>query len=792
MRLFLKKFYRDVGESKGQFLSVLVVVMIGVMFYIGMNTALAGVEGAGETYFKEYRLADLWSSVIRAPEAAVERIGSLPGVRMAEGRVVQDVRIDIGDGDAMVRLISLPDEKRDTVNDILLTSGGYFSAESGNQCIVSENFFRANGLALGQTIEPIINGNRVKLRVVGTAKSPEYTYEIRDVSELVPDPKKFGLIYVKKSYLQSVTDFTGAVNDIAVLLNQGGDGKAVKEEMKQELRQYGESSTVERKDQLSYSLFHSDVEGLKSMGTSFPILFFIASAVIIYITMTRMIENQRTLMGVLKALGYSDFQIMLHYQTYPVLVGVLGSVIGSLMGFFVVGRAMLDLYNTYYNLPVTDMKVHWELVLPASLLALFFCVAAGWNACRKELRLVPAEAMRPKPPALGRKIFLENLGLIWKHINFSWKIIVRNIFRYKKRSAMASVGIIFSMILIVMALGMQDSVDYMMEVQYRDIQKFDLKVSFSKIMDADELNYLRSIDHIRSVEPVLETGMELTNGWRKKDIGLIALDRDSKLYGILDARGSPAVIPEEGILLPERLMDSLGIRPGDKVFLRSYYPGKNGDIDKKQVTVRGSTMAILGQSAVCSTDSLNYLLGEGNVVNAAYLKLETPEAEQKVMRSLKDIASVQNVQSKAEIAASMEQTMGTMTGMIAIMILAAGILTFAVIYNITNINIFERRREIATLSVLGFTTGELKSLVFNENFFLGAFGALMGILPGKLLTEAVITMSATDTASMQAVLNPSSYGIAALLIGVFTVLTNLLLGKKVRDIDMVESLKSAE
>ncbi|HBN82179.1 MAG TPA: ABC transporter permease, partial [Ruminococcaceae bacterium] len=166
MWLFLKKFYRDLGESKGQFLSVLVVVMIGVMFYTGMNTALAGVEGAGEKYFEQYRLADIWSSVLRAPEGAVDRVESIPGVKTAEGRVVQDARIEIGDRDAMVRLISLPDQKRDAVNGILLTSGSYFSAEAGNECIVSENFFKANGLSIGQTIEPVLNGSRVKLKVV--------------------------------------------------------------------------------------------------------------------------------------------------------------------------------------------------------------------------------------------------------------------------------------------------------------------------------------------------------------------------------------------------------------------------------------------------------------------------------------------------------------------------------------------------------------------------------------------------------------------------------------------------
>ncbi len=792
MWLFFKKFCRDLGESKGQFISVLTVVIIGVMFYTGMNSGLEGLSGAGYKYFQEYRLADLWVSVNRAPEGAVKRIESIPGVKMVTGRLVRDVRISMEDREAMLRLISLPDKKTDTVNDIQLKSGSYFSPDAGNQCIVSENFYKANGLTMGQTIEPIINGDRVKLKVVGTAKSPEYTYEIRDVSEMIPDPEKFGVVYVKKSYLQAVYDFKGSVNDISVLLDQESDVKKVKLELKKVLEQYGLNGIVEKKDQISYSTFSSDVRSLESMAAVFPMFFFIVSAVIIYITMTRMIENQRTQMGVLKALGYSNLDIMLHYQTYPLLVGVLGSMIGSLAGVFLVGRGLLGLFNMIYNLPAEETGVHLGLVLPAVLLALFFCAAAGYNACRKELYLVPAQSMRPKPAASGKKIFLENVRLFWKKLNFSWKIIFRNLFRYKKRSAMASVGIIFSMVLLLVALGFRNSIDNLMDVQFNEIQKFDIKINFTKIMNADELGYIRSIDHIESVEPVLESGMEITSGWRKKDIGLIAMDSGSRLYGVYDTEGNPAVIPREGILLPETLMDKLGLQPGEKVYLRSFYPGKNEDRDKKEVTVQGTTSQFIGQSAICSTGYLNYLLREGIVTNAAYLKLENPAQEKEVMQRLSDIMTINTIQSKSDIVANTEKTMQSMNSIIVFMMLGAGILSFAVIYNITNINIFERRREIATLSVLGFTAGELKSLVFNENFFISIFGILVGILPGRFFTDILIKMQGSDNVHLPVVLNLSSYFIAASMIVGFTFMANLLHAKKIQSINMVESLKSAE
>ncbi len=792
MWLLFKKFCRDLGESKGQFISVLAVVIIGVMFYTGLQSALESLSGAGFKYFKEYRIADLWCTVYRAPEGIVKRIGEIQGVKMVTGRVTQDVRISIKDQDAIVRLISLPDKKRNIVNDISLKSGSYFSNDTGNQCIVSEDFLIANHLKLGQIIEPIVNGDRVKLKIVGTAKSPEYVYEIRDMSEMIPNPKSFGIVYVKESNLKNILDYKGSVNDISILLNQERDIKDVKDDVEKVLKQYGLMGIVEKKDQISYSTFSTDVESLKSTSAFFPMLFFIAAAVIIYITMTRMIENQRIQMGTFKALGYTNLEIMLHYQTYPLMVGILGSIAGSLIGVFIVGKSMLDMMNMVYKIPYERVTLHLGLVLPAAFMALAFCIAAGYNACKKELNLVPAQAMRPKPPATGRKILIENISIIWKKINFSWKIILRNLFRYKKRSAMASVGIIFSIALLLVALGSMDSMDSFMNRQFNEIQKFDIKISFSKILNADELQYIKNIEHIESIEPILESGMEVSSGWRKKDIGLVALPGNSKLYGILDEEDKNVKIPDDGILLPKKLIDTLGVKVGDTVFLRSFYPGKNDDRDKKKVMIMGTVSQITGQSAICSTDYLNYLIKEGVVTNAAHIKLADAKYESEVIGKLKDIMEIKTIQSKAEIIVNTNKMMESTSSVYVFMILGAGILAFAVIYNITNINIFERRREIATLAVLGFTDGELKSLIFNENFFIGIFGSIVGIPLGRFLIYAMFAAQENENIQFSPIINLSSYIYAVLLIGVFILMANFLLSKKIKSINMVESLKSSE
>lgn len=792
MLIFLKKFFRDLSESKIQFISSLMVVIVGVMFYTGLNSSISNLSGAGNRYFKDYRLADLWSSVYRAPESVIKKVEQIPGVEMATGRIIQDVRVTIDGREAIVRLISLPDEKSTIVNDIQLKGGSYFSNANGNEVIASASFFKANKLSIGQVIEPVINGDKVKLKVVGTADSPEYVYEIKDGSEAVPNPQKFGILYVKRSFLQNILDFKGSVNDISVLLDNGSNAAKIKDALKKILDKYGLINTLERKNQLSYNYFDAFLIAIKALAAVFPILFFIAAALIIYIAMTRMIENQRTQMGVLKALGYSNFDIMLHYQTYPLLIGVLGSIIGSLAGVFIIGKGLTGIFLAFFTLTIEKVSIDTMLVIPASLLALFFCVLAGYNACKKELRLVPAESMRQKPPTSGKKIFLENVSFFWKKINFSWKIIFKNLFRYKRRSAMASLGIVFSMALLLVGLGLKNSSDETEKVNFTKIQKYNLKINFSRILDNDELNYIRGISHVVLVEPLLETGVEISNGWMKKNIGLIALKQNSTLYGVIDNNGNPLPLPDRGILIPERLMNTLGIVNGEKAYLRFYYPGENEEKDKKEAEVKGAILQYTGLSAISSIDYFNYLLKEGLAVNAAYIKLDNPIYQNEVIQKLKDILTVTTIQSKSDVQENTKKSLKSMNSIFLVMILGSGILAFAVIYNIANINIMERRREIATLSVLGFTSRELKSVVFNENFFICGFGSIVGIPLGILLLGYILKVSNTDTMEMPLVFNASSYIIAIFLMAAFTVAANLLLTKKILSINMVESLKSAE
>ncbi len=791
MGLLFKKLWRDIREAKGQFVSILVVIVIGVLFYTSLNSTLRNLRFASERYFTAYRLADLWLSFQKAPENVVRRVRQLPEVKLASGRVVKDQQLTIAGHDATIRLITLPDRHSEVVNDVMLKAGRYFSAGESNQCLVSEAFFRAQRLRFGSYLEPVINGNRLKLKVIGVVKSPEYVYELRDGSEMVPDPTHFGIVYLKQSYGQAVLDFNGSLNEVAVLLKDGADPELVRRKLEKVLQRFGLVETTVKKDQLSYNTFSGEIEQLTSLSGVFPMLFLLVAAAIIYITMTRIIENQRLQIGTLKALGYSNTVIMAHYLSYVVLVGLAGSAIGSGAGIYL-GGLLMQIYNEVYQLPIEQMKIHYDLILPASLLTLCFCLLAGYNSCKNELRLPPAESMRPKAPKAGAKIWIERLGPLWRSFSFSWKIILRNLFRYKRRALLTSIGIICATALLLTAVGLNDSIGFLVDQQYSTIQRYDLKATFNTLLAPAELSYIRSLPHVSRLEPVTEIGVEISHGWRTKKAGLTSLVRDSRLYRVVDQSGQPVTVPDGGILISEQLGRILGAKMGDVVRLRPLWPGRNEERYQKEVWVKGVVSQYVGQSVYSLPELCGRLLEEDRTANEVLLKLDHPEEQAKVIAKLKELPTVAAIQSRSDALANLQHALEQSVFSIGFMILASGALAFAVVYNITTINIFERRRELATLKVLGFTNAEMRRLIFNENLIVTALAAGVGLIAGRSLLNYVIVESATDNMSFPPVLNQLSYWVTIALIFAFTLSANLILMRKVHAVNMVEALKSSE
>lgn len=787
MNILFKNLLRDIKKSKGQFISILIIVVLGVMFYTSINAMFRNLSSSSERYYKEYRLADVWVDLYKAPLNIEEKVRKLPNIKNVTGRIIQDYSINISEENATLRFVTLPDVKKDIVNDIVLKSGRYFSKEESNQCLLQEEFFKAHNLNIGDYIYPVINGNKVKIKVIGTVTSPEFVYTLRDSSELMPDSKKFGIIYIKQSLGEALLGYKGYVNSLSISLYKDSDIETVKEDIEKSLKDFGVKSVIDRKQHLSTMMLNEEIEKLQAMGSSFPIIFFIVAAVIIYIMMGRMVENQRVQIGVLKALGFTDIQALLYYICYSAIIAVVGSVIGSILGTYM-GIGFTKLINQYFHLPLANAKIYLGLVIPSSLATLFFCLLAGYNSCKKAFKIMPSEAMREKSPEIGKKIVIEKIKILWENIGYLWKIILRNLLRYKRRALLTSLGIIFSSAILLISLGMKDSIDFMINQQYSSIQNYDIKVNFSKLVNTDELNKIKNIPHIKYMEPIFQTGIELSNGWKSKNVLFTALIKEPEIYKVQDKSGKPVTIPERGLLIPERMADIIGARQGESVYIKFFFPGK----EKKEVIIKGTVVQYVGSSTYSSMDNLNVLLGEGRIANSAVLRLDNKVFEEEVKGKLKDMPAVSSVESKADSENSLMKNMAAMKSSIAVLIILSASLLIAVVYNIATINIFERQRELATLKVLGFKNKEIKKLVFNENYIITILGIVIGLPLGRWLGRYIMEASSTDSYSIPYIVNFKTYVITVILTLLFTTFTNFILMKKVKSIDMIEVLKNRE
>lgn len=789
MNILFRNLIRDIKKSKGQFFSILVIVILGVAFYTSLNSVFKNLSNSSDNYYNQYRLADIWVDLYNAPTSIEKKVEKLPNVKMATGRIVNDASINISEEEsATLRFITLPNTKKDITNDIVIKSGRYFSEEDSNQCLLDEDFFKANDLKLGEYIYPIINGNEVKLKIIGSVKSPEFVYTVKDSSEMVGDNKKFGIIYIKQSFGEAIFDFKGSINSISIQVSNNNDIEDTKDNIEKALKNYGVKSVIDREEQTSSSIISGEIKQLKSMGGTFPVIFFMVASVIIYIMMGRMVENQRVQIGVLKALGFTNVQVLTYYMSYSAIIAGIGSVIGSILGTYM-GVGLTKLYNQYFNLPLGEIKIYGEFVVPAFILTLFFCLFAGYNSCKIIFKIMPSEAMREKSPEGGKKILIEKIDFIWKNISNLGKIIVRNLFRYKRRALLTSLGIIFSSAILLVALSMSDSVNFMINQQYVNIQNYDIKVKFSNLISVDELSSIKNIDHVKELEPVLETGVEISNGWKSKDVGFTSLIKEPQMYKVEDKGGNNISLPSNGILISEKLANILDVKVNDTVDIKFFFPGK----EKQEAVVKGIVVQYIGLSTYTSMDNLNSILGEGMIASSAVLKLDNSEFENEVKNALKDMPGVNSVESKSDSLNALLKSMGAMKSSMGAMIMLAAILLIAVLYNIATINIFERQRELATLKVLGFTNNEIKKLIFNENYIISIFGMIIGLPFGKWLGGLMMaTTSSTDSYTIPYVVEIKSYIITIVLTFMFTVITNFILMKKIKSIDMLEVLKNKE
>ena len=553
-----------------------------------------------------------------------------------------------------------------------------------------------------------------------------------------------------------------------------------------------------REENQGYVEYLQDADRIANIGKVFPIVFFVVAALISLTSMNRMVEERRGEIGTLKALGYNKVQIASKYILYALLATVIGSVLGMCVGFQLIPGIIIDIYGMMYTIPETVIEFNTYYAVTGLLAALLCTVGATIYTCVKELMGTPAKLMRPKAPKPGKRVLLEKIPFLWSRLKFSQKVTVRNIFRYKKRFLMTIIGVMGCTALIVAGFALRDSVTSMIPSQYGEIFKYDIQVSLQEDITREQIeNEAENLQEKESILDVLQVNMQavtMKEPSSNQDVQLIVPKEVERLqdFIVLRDRKNPDTVytlSDTEVILTEKLATLLNIKVGDTICIQ------NNEDKEVNVTVGAITENYLLHYIYMSPQLYQTLYGENaryNVILGKTGELTEQEENDLATEILQNKDAVSGITLLNSTQNIFEEIMGNMDLVVWILIIAAGLLAFTVLYNLSNVNISERIRELATIKVLGFYDKEVYNYVTRETVILTVIGMLLGAVMGYFLSMFIIKTCELDMLMFDVRMSAVTYVLGITITLVFATIVNIATYFALRKIDMIESLKSVE
>lgn len=782
-----RKLVRDLWQMRGQALAIAMVVAGGVGLYVAMRSTLDSLDLTLDTYYARYRFGDVFASARRAPLSLGRDIEAIPGVSSVELRVVSDVTLDMpGLADPVVgHMVSVPADRRPRLNDLFVREGRYLEAGRSDEALVSEAFARVHGLHPGDHLTALINGRRRILTVVGIAMSPEFIYTIRS-GEILPDDTRYGVLWVERRSLAAAFDMEGGFNDVVVELRRGASEPEVIRRIDSLLEPYGGLGAIPRSLQTSHWYLANELTQLRSLAQFIPVVFLAVAAFLVNVVLSRIVAVQREQIAALKALGYGNGTIAMHYIGWSFGVALTGTIMGLLVGAYL-GSAMTALYTDFFQFPLLLYRLLPATIVQAALIGFAAAGLGAFSAVRRAVSLPPAEAMRPEPPARYQPSVVER-GWLRSFLSQPARMMFRNIERHPARSLLSAAAIALACSLLVLGSFTLDAVDEMMDMQFNVAQRYDTYVTFVLPASARALYEVERLPGVLAVEPARSVPVRLRHGPLFRYTAITGLVRDADLNRPVDIHKRVIEPPPAGILLSATLARQIGAHPGD-VVTAEVLEGRRPVHD---LVVASVVDDLLGAGAYMDRGVLGRLMQEGDTLSGAYLLVDSSREEELYTR-LKAMPGVGAVVVKDAAYNSLMDTMGELLAqMQAINIFFAAIIAFGVVYNTARISLSERSRELATLRVIGFTRGEISYILLGELAVVTIVAIPLGLAAGYLFAWAVVTEMSTDLFRLPLVVSESTYAFAAVTIVVATILSALVVRRKLDKLDLVSVLKTRE
>jgi len=781
------KLWRELWDMRMQALAIAMVIVSGVGIFIMSLSTLDSLYETRETYYRDHHFAHVFASLKRAPLSLVKRIEGIPGVDKVETRVMAYVNLDVEGFEDPVsgHILSLPDNSRGLLNQIYLREGRLPEPGRDNEIVLSEEFVQAHKLKPGDKISATINGRRKALTIVGVALSPEFIYQIAP-GAMFPDPLRYGILWIARQPLATAYDMEGAFNNVALTMSRGANEQDIIDRLDDILKDYGGIGTIGRKDQFSNRFLTEELKQQRTIATIFPVIFFGVAAFLLNVVISRLIRLQREQVATLKAFGYSDFAVGMHFIKLVLLIVSLGVIIGIGVGIWM-GKGMSDIYMVMYSLPYMIYVLKPQVIIAAALISMAVAVMGTLYAVYSAARLPPAQAMQPELPAKYHTTLVERLGM-QRWLSQPTRMILRHIERRPLKSLMTTLGIAMACGIMMVSGFQEGAINYMVDVQYGMSQREDMIAIYTEPASKRSLYSLQSLQGVELAEGFRLVPAKLKFEHRFYRTAVHGIEPEGSLYRLLDTNLDIIELPEDGIILTDYLAELLHIKTGDMLTIEVL----EGQRVTVQVPVAGTAKQYLGLNGYMRLESLNGLLKEGYALTGALLSVDD-RYQRDVYAELKEMPRIAGVVEHESAIESFYDTIAeTILFFTFISTLLGSSIAFGVIYNSMRIALSERNRELASLRVLGFERNEVAYILLGELALFTLVAIPLGFLIGYGLCAYMAFQFDSDLYRVPLVLGINVYAFSALVVLLSSIVSAIMIWRNLADLDMVAVLKSKE
>ncbi len=780
-----RKLMRDLWRNRAQVLTIALVVASGVGAFIASLSTYDSLKALQVSYYDSARFAHIFARAKRAPLPVEADIAEIPGVAEAETTVTFDVLLDVpGTVEPLSgRIIALPEGLRTRMNQVTLMKGRWIDAPASNQVLVNETFANARNMQPGDRITALLNGKREQLEITGIVLSPEYIFPGRAG---LGDETSFGIFWMGRKRLAAAYNMEGAFNQVALRLGHGASEAAVINALDRVLEPYGSTGAHSRDEQWSHRALSQEINEQRVFGVVLPAVFLAVAVFLLNVVLTRQIGVQRGQIAALKALGYPDRAIGMHYLKFVLVIVALGIVIGIAVGAWL-GRGMTGMYAGFFRFPSLDYRVDlWIPLVAGGVTALAACGGA-MTALMRVIRLPPAEAMRPETPPTFRATLMERLGY-GAIYSPQVRMVLRDIERRPLRAGLTTLGIAAAVAILISGTWWRDAIDYLLDVEFRQRERQHISLALTDPVSATAIHDFARLPGVLLAEAGRDAQVRLRNGHLNFRTTIIGLTQDSEMRQLLDAELKPVATPASGIVLNSRLARQMELKAGESVEVEFL----QGERRKTRVPVAAIIDEMMERQAYMDRDALNRLIGEGDAVSSARLRIDYAQRDA-FYRQVKDTPKVAMVLEIAPIIERFRQTSArfilVFTGILTVF---ASIIAVGVVYNNARIALAERAWELASLRVLGFTRAEVSSLLLGELALELLLALPLGWVLGYWLSWGIMQLVQTETFEIPVIIEPRTYAYATLAAVAAGIISALIVRRRIDQLDLVSVLKTRE